>query len=48
MTMIFTDEEKEWLVMEPFNWHVKDGCPEDIEKSIKRKLELSERLRSQK
>lgn len=42
MTLIFTDEEKEWLIKEPFNWHTKDGCPKEIAESIQQKLRLLE------
>jgi len=38
MIMIFTDEEKEWLVTEPNNWHIKNGCPKRIKESLEKKL----------
>lgn len=38
MTIIFTDDEIEWVVKEPFNWHIKNGCPSNLKKSIERKL----------
>lgn len=34
----FTDAEKKWLDMKPFNWNVKKNCPPEIEKSLKKKL----------
>ena len=40
MTIRFSEEEREWLVTEPLNWHVKDGCPKEIAKSIQEKLDL--------
>ena len=40
MHVMFTEQEDEWLVKEPFNWHVKEGTPENIRKSIEKKLEL--------
>lgn len=40
MHVIFTDEEKEWINMKPFNWTVKDGCPENIKKEIEKKLKV--------
>lgn len=40
MTIIFTDEELEYIDKEPFNWHPKKDCPKKIEGSIKRKLKL--------
>lgn len=40
MHMIFTDEELDAIVMEPFNWHVKNGTTKKIRKSIERKLKL--------
>lgn len=39
MTMTFTDEEYEWIVFEPANWHIRDGCPEEIRKRIQRKFD---------
>lgn len=40
MHMIFTDEELNAIIMEPFNWHVRNGTTEKIRKSIERKLKL--------
>lgn len=39
MTVIFSEEEKEWIDKKPFNWTIKKGCPENIRKSLKRKLD---------
>lgn len=38
MTVIFTEEEKEWIIIEKFNWHIADNCPEDMKKVISEKL----------
>lgn len=38
--IMFTDEEMEWLVKEPLNWHIKDGCPVGIREALERKLKL--------
>lgn len=40
MTLCLTEEEKEWIVTEPFNWHVAEGCPVDLAETIQRKLDL--------
>lgn len=40
MTITFTDEEHEWLEKSMFNWRVKSGAPDDVKKSIERKLHL--------
>lgn len=40
MTIIFTEAEKEWIDREPFDWKVKEGCPEEIRESIEEKLKL--------
>ena len=40
MHLIFTEEEKEWIVMKPLNWTVKEGCPEEIKKELDKKLKL--------
>lgn len=38
MILRFTEEEMEWIIKEPFNWHIKDGCPNEIAESLERKL----------
>ena len=38
MTIIFTEEEKEWIDMQPFKWVLKEGCPQGIRKTIESKL----------
>lgn len=38
MHIIFTEEEKEWIEKEPFNWHIKKGCPEELKDKISKKL----------
>lgn len=40
MIVIFTDEEKEWLDREPFNWHAAKGAPETIRQSLEEKLKV--------
>lgn len=40
MVVHFTEEEKEWIVEEPFNWHIAEGCPEIIAGDLRRKLDL--------
>ena len=40
MTIIFTDEEYEYIEKEPFNWHPKKSCPKEIKTSIEKKLKL--------
>ena len=38
MTITFTDKEKEWIDMKPFNWTIKKGCPESIQNTLEPKL----------
>lgn len=38
MIMYFSREEKKWLVMEPLNWHIQEGCPEEIREKLEQKL----------
>lgn len=38
MHVNFTEKELEWIVMEPFNWHVASGAPDDVAKRISEKL----------
>lgn len=40
MHIIFTEEEKRYIIKEPFNWHVSDDAPKDIRESIEEKLRL--------
>ena len=40
MHLIFTEAEKEWIDMKPFNWSVKEGCPKDIKEELEKKLKL--------
>ncbi len=40
MHIIFTEEEKEWIEKEPFNWHIKDGCPKEIMVQLQKKLDV--------
>lgn len=39
-TVIFTEKEKEYIIKEPFNWHMAEDTPEDVKKTLTRKLEL--------
>ena len=43
MTIIFTDEEKKWLVRENLHPSIKEGCPTDIRQSLQRKIDLLNR-----
>ena len=38
MHMLFSDREKEWINMKVFGWRIKQGCPDDVRKSIEKKL----------
>ena len=40
MTVLFTEEEREWLDRKEFNWSLKPDCPESLVKPIKAKLAL--------
>ena len=40
MTMMFSEDELEWIDKKPFHWTIKDGCPEELKKSIEKKLKL--------
>lgn len=40
MTIYFTEEEKEYIVKELFNWHISENCPESIRKMLEPKLKL--------
>lgn len=40
MHLIFTEEEKEWINKQLFNWTVKKGCPDNIKKTLEKKLQL--------
>lgn len=39
MTIIFSEEEKEWINKTPFHWTIKKGCPENIRETLKKKLD---------
>lgn len=45
MQLSFTEEEREYIVAEPFNWHIKDDAPEPVRKSLEEKLEAIEDFR---
>lgn len=38
MTVVFTEEELEYIVKEPKNWHVAEGCPAEMRERIEKKL----------
>ncbi len=38
MIVLFTEEEEEWLVRDPFNWHPHQDAPSQVAESIKAKL----------
>ena len=40
MTVLFTEEEREWLNREDFNWSLDPDCPESLAGPIKAKLAL--------
>lgn len=40
MHIIFTEEEKEWIDKVPFNWTIKNGCPNKIKNNLEKKLNL--------
>lgn len=40
MTIDFTEDELEWIDKVPFNWQIKEDCPESLRQSIEEKLKL--------
>ena len=40
MTIVFTEEEREWIDRIPFNWQIKYGCPKEIAVELQKKLDL--------
>lgn len=40
MTILFTEEERNWINKTPFNWAVKVGAPQNIKKALEKKLAL--------
>ena len=40
MTIQLTQDELEWCIKETFNWHIKEGCPQNIYKTLKQKLDI--------
>lgn len=38
MTIHFSEQEREYIIMEQFDWHIKDNCPSNLANSIKKKL----------
>lgn len=41
--VIFTEEEMEWIIKEPFNWHVDEKCPEKLKEQIQKKFDAINR-----
>lgn len=39
MTVLFTDEEYEWIDKKEGKWTVKDGCPKKLRNKIQKKLD---------
>lgn len=40
MTIHFSDEEYENIIREPFNWHLKEECPEHLREELQYKIDL--------
>lgn len=40
MTIIFTEQELEWIDKKLFDWKLKDGCPDSIRSDLERKLKM--------
>lgn len=40
MTINFTEEEKEYIDKQPFNWKVAEDCPKEIRKGLEEKLSI--------
>ena len=40
MHLLFTEEEREFIEMKPFDWRVKKNCPDAIRVELEKKLEL--------
>lgn len=38
MTVMFSDEEREWIEIKKFKWSIKDGCPSSLRDKIENKL----------
>lgn len=39
-TVIFTEEERKYIIKEPYNWHVSEDAPKEIADIIEKKLKL--------
>lgn len=39
MVILFTEEEKNWINMEQFNWSIKPDAPQDLKETIQKKLD---------
>ena len=40
MTVDFTENEKEWIIIKPFKWSIKKDCPKKLKEKISEKLDL--------
>ncbi len=40
MHIVFTETENQYIVKEPFNWHVSEDVPKELRESIEKKLLL--------
>lgn len=42
MHVLFTENEKAWIMLRTFGWPIKTGCPDEIRQSIQRKKRILE------
>lgn len=40
MTIIFSEDEMEWINKKPFAWKIKKGCPQSLKTKLQKKLDL--------
>ena len=40
MTILFTDEELEYIAVEKFRWKIKRGAPKDVKERLEEKLSI--------
>lgn len=38
--IVFTSEEREYIIKDFGNWHISDDCPANLKESIQKKLDL--------
>lgn len=48
MHLLFSEEELRWIDVYKFGWPIKNGCPENIKKSIERKKKLLDNQQKEK